>query len=559
MPGRRAGLAAALLVLSGALVACGSAPVDDEPWQAVQGYNRALGGVVNPDGPAGGTLRLVTRYRCGDWTPEAATSDTCRNLQRLLTRQLTAFGTLPGSRGSTTVPDLATEPGQPNEDRTQWTYRLRPGVRWADGEPLTAEQVAEGIRLLGTAIPGVAVRSVAVEDDSVITIDLQSPVGNLDAALALPQAAPHRPGGPAASGPFMIESAGDRVVLVRNPEWDEATDPIRRPKVDRVEIRSVLTVAEALDLLAAGAVDLVIEGTMTQRQVDAVIARPAVAAISDNPGTSRTLMLAVPGYGHRPWQSVECRQGVFAGVDRRAVVEAIGGGIRPPSFVGFPATTLSPPTIASFDWSFEPFAVGPDRTGDVAAATALLDSCAPEQERIATLAVRDSAASSRVAAALTASMARVGVEVRVVAVPWSDWRAFSTSPAALERAGIDWVLLDQAAAIPGVWGFWYRLVSGDLVGVEPSTNVAQVRIPAVDVLLDSDLIASDDVLMLDSVGRTIDRLTLDSARYLPLAYLRTLHQRPAWLTDVTTNGALGNQYDLVNIGTTRTRERPPGL
>ncbi len=541
---------AALLMAVGTLAACSAQAGDEpEPWTTVPGFNRAVGGVANPGGAAGGTLRLVTRYNCLDWLPEQATTDVCRNLHRLLTRQLTAFGTAPGSRGSNTVPDLAQAPGEPDESRTRWSYRLREGVEWSDGTPVTAQQVAAGIARAGATIPGVDVRDIEVGADGGLVVVLAAPVGNLDAALALPQAAPLAPAASLASGPFMVQSVrGPLTVLARNPHWTAETDPVRRPLADQVQVRQVATVAEALDAVDGGQADLVIEGTLVQRVVDAVVADPAVAALSDNVGTSRTLMLAVPGYGNQAWQSQDCRQAVFSALDRHAVVDAIGGGIVPTSFVAFPATTLSPPTISSFDWSYEPFAVG-GRFGDVPAARALLETCAEGEARRAVLAIRYGEQPARVAAAIRASVARAGIEVEVVTVPAGTWRSTITSPAALRETGVDWVLLDQAAAIPGVWGFWYRLVSGDLVGAEPSTNVAQASLPAVDVLLDSEQIASDDSLMLDSVGRTIDRLTLDSGRYIPLAYVKTLHERPAYLTDVTTNGALGNQYDLVNIGT----------
>lgn len=41
---------------------------------------------------------------------------------------------------------------------------------------------------------------------------------------------------------------------------------------------------------------------------------------------------------------------------------------------------------------------------------------------------------------------------------------------------------------------------------------------------------------------------LDSAAYIPLAFMQTLEFRPARLSNVTTSGAFDNQYDVVNIG-----------
>ena len=44
------------------------------------------------------------------------------------------------------VPDLATDLGTPNEDFTEWTFTIRDDVKWEAGDPVTAEEVAFGIK-----------------------------------------------------------------------------------------------------------------------------------------------------------------------------------------------------------------------------------------------------------------------------------------------------------------------------------------------------------------------------------------------------------------------------
>ena len=44
------------------------------------------------------------------------------------------------------VPDIATDLGTPNADFTEWTFTIRDGVRFEDGTPVTADDVAYGIK-----------------------------------------------------------------------------------------------------------------------------------------------------------------------------------------------------------------------------------------------------------------------------------------------------------------------------------------------------------------------------------------------------------------------------
>ena len=537
-----------LLVAALALAACGSPRARNASWDATDGFDEALWSIVDPSTTVGGTLRVATTRDCGDWDPALAAGGTCRNLQRLVNRQLTAFGAGHGRRSAIAVPDLAVARGAANADRTRWSYRLRAGVLWSDGTEVTPEQVADGIRWLGRRVPGVDIASVTTGANGRIDISLRAPVGDLDAVVALPQAAPRRGEQQAFTGPFLVaEHSPTGSVLVRNPHWQAMTDPVRQPLVERVEIIRAQSADAAMALLADGKVDVVMDGTLDPDVARRILTQPSVAEMADNPGTGTVVMLALPGYGNAVWKRQECRQAVFSAVDRRAIVDVYGRDLPLPAFAAHAATTLSAPTIASFDWSFEPFNVG-DRSGDVEAAVSRIEACAPDAPLRATLAVPKTVESEAVAAVVRDSVARAGIEVEIDAVPLSDWVALTTSPNRLAKRGIDWVLMQRSAAIPGVWGFWYPLVSGDLVGREPSTNIAQVDLPAVEVLLDSDATASDDSIRLDTLGRTVDRLVLESARYIPLVYRRMLLLRPDPLVNVTVNGGLGNEYDLVNVG-----------
>ena len=530
------------------IAGCSAGAEPSTAGTSVPGFDRAVDYVVNPGGPDGGVLRLISTRDCGDWLPEQAVSAWCVNMQRLMTRQLMTYGSDAGRRGAVIVPDLAAGRGTPNEDRSSWTYELQPNVRWEDGQSITMDQVAEGIRALDLSRRDVSVASIELGASGTITVTLRKPSTDFDALLALPVSAPRRvPGAALASGPFRIVSTGMSTVFERNPQWDQATDAARHPRVDRIEFTVVSTDAEMAGELRAGRADLAVQGRMDSSLAGELLDDPSVAATSDNPGTGRSAMLAVPAYASDALRNVDCRRAVFSAVDRLGVVAALAGGVDPVALAAEPATSLSPPTIPSFDWSYQPFAVG-DGSGDLDAAKASLERCGRPSGFPVRLAFAATSTNSKIVASLAAALERVGI--LVVGVPFApiDYVRLTSSPAAMRGEQIDLALLVQAPMVSGTWGFWNPLVSGDLVGSGLSTNVAQVRIPSVDILLRAPEITSTSPAVQESVGRMIDRLVLDDCSYIPLASVKSILHRPPMLTNVTTNGALGNGYDLVQIG-----------
>ena len=43
------------------------------------------------------------------------------------------------------IPDLATDLGTPNDDYTEWTFTIRDGVKYENGQTVTAKDLAYGI------------------------------------------------------------------------------------------------------------------------------------------------------------------------------------------------------------------------------------------------------------------------------------------------------------------------------------------------------------------------------------------------------------------------------
>ena len=224
----------------------------------------------------GGKVRVRDRHLLAtslDPT-EAHSSDTTSLLSGLVVRSLTQYAYDEASGDVVLVPDLATDLGTPNEDYTEWTFTLRDGVTYEDGASVTAEDVGFAIdrSFDRSTFPAGAdySRRYFLNGDTyqgpytdeqrsscgcyeivgdTITIRMARPFpdmpfwGAFPAMSAIPEAesAPQGYGRhPVATGPYRVEeyTPGRSLTLVRNDEWDPATDPARTQYPDSYDFRT---------------------------------------------------------------------------------------------------------------------------------------------------------------------------------------------------------------------------------------------------------------------------------------------------------------------------------
>ena len=112
-----------------------------------------------------------------------------------------------------------------SEDGLTWTFTLRRGITFSNGEPLTAQIAADALELARTEGSRYAARladvvSVAAdeEDPLTLTITLARPNGSLPLLLDIPVALGEgdRPLG---TGPYVLSGGGDGLVLSRRDGW----------------------------------------------------------------------------------------------------------------------------------------------------------------------------------------------------------------------------------------------------------------------------------------------------------------------------------------------------
>jgi peptide/nickel transport system substrate-binding protein len=259
------------------LAACGGSG-DSSPSSTVptQGAGGGAGAGKNPDaqGPlevpsqasSGGTVTVDTVNVPATFDPTRAYYTDSTAILNLVTRALTEYAYDPDTNDMVLVPDMATDLGQHNKDFTEWTFTLKDGLKYEDGTPVKAQDIAyaisrsfaieelpdgptyqlqffqDGDTYKGPYKDKSPYKGVTVDGNS-ITIHMSRPFPDMDyyasfpTFTGIPKAKDTKEeygNHPLATGPYMFKDykPGTSLTLVKNPNWDPATDPGRIQSVD---------------------------------------------------------------------------------------------------------------------------------------------------------------------------------------------------------------------------------------------------------------------------------------------------------------------------------------
>ena len=171
-------------------------------------------------------------------------------------------------------------------DKLTYTFTLRPGLKWHDGQPVTAADCVASIRrwaardAVGQKLMSF-VLAVEPKDPRTIEIRLKEPTALLLPALGKPNSnvpfmMPKRIAetdpftqitDPTGSGPFIFQRAlwrpGHLAVYVRNPDYIPRAEPPsrlaggKRALVDRIEWLAMPDHLQAINALQAGEIDFI--------------------------------------------------------------------------------------------------------------------------------------------------------------------------------------------------------------------------------------------------------------------------------------------------------------
>ncbi|MFI6350414.1 ABC transporter substrate-binding protein [Streptomyces sp. NPDC050560] len=218
-----------------------------------------------------------------------------------------------------------------NADASQWTVRVRDGIRFSDGGPLTADDVLFSLRTLATHPGGQAGLLARVDfggarrqDKRTLTLPLKQPDGFFDLALAqsmfvFPDGTKNLGKAPG-SGPYRLSrwAAGKSSLLKPHPSyWDADRGG---PYLDEIEIFSVADASARLSGLKAGQFDYV--GSVPLPSARAERANDAVRVLLPPKELWNELAFTM-NLDMRPFTSADLVNAVKYAIDREAMVKLV--------------------------------------------------------------------------------------------------------------------------------------------------------------------------------------------------------------------------------------------
>jgi peptide/nickel transport system substrate-binding protein len=305
------------------------------------------------------------------------------------------------------VPDIADGPAQVSPDRRTYTFRLRAEVRYAppvnrevtatdfitaierlydkqsrlSGGPIFADLIA-GAAAFGAGKTS-RISGLAAPNPRTLQITLEQPAGDFLSILTLPFFAPV-PGEYAAhyqvgdnyaghvvgTGPYTLTTyaPGTTVILDRNPNWDPATDPLRKAWVDRIQFKLGVSIPSIQQAIEHQEADLSLDSHVPQARIDALRADPEQSRrLSVNTTGSLLYLVLETNPKAGAIADVRVRRAVNYAIDKVAYRDAIAGRFAAAGELA--STILAPGSLGYHPYDLYPT---PGGRGDPAKARALL-------------------------------------------------------------------------------------------------------------------------------------------------------------------------------------------
>jgi len=319
-----------------------------KPWFVIVLLSAAL--ILGPSAAAtlaatpkvGGNLRYGTVTEVSSLDPHVYVGSAWKVLIEAIYSQLVGF-----NQNAELVPELAASWEIPNAQT--YIFKLRSGLEFQNGEPLTAADVKYSLERIKNPDTGATLRpnlegvTITAVGNDTVRIELPQPDATLLNVLALPEASivskswmetgPNIKVQANGSGPFKLDQyePGVKAILSRNPAYFVKGQPY----LDEVEFRMIKNDDARVNALRTGAVEMI--DFVPWKDIDA-LNRDSNIIVESAGGAFMNLW---PNATKKPFDDPRVRRAVAYAIDREAISKAAFFGHGSPLY-GPPTTSDSP-------------------------------------------------------------------------------------------------------------------------------------------------------------------------------------------------------------------------
>jgi peptide/nickel transport system substrate-binding protein len=313
------------------------------------------------------------------------------------------------------VTPLLAESWQVSPDLKTYTFKLRKGVKFQNGEPFNAQAVkysydrAAGDKSTNKDKRTFASLSTQVVDEHTVVIinkeidpDLPFLLGQGTAVIVEPKSADTNATKPVGTGPYRLENwvRGSSITLTR---WDGYRNP-GAVKLRRATFRFIPDPAAQVAALLAGDVDLF--PRVTPRSVPQFQNNPRFQVVVS--GSRAKTILAINNK-KKPLDDVRVRRAIAAAIDRKAVIQGAGDGYGAP--IGSHYVPGAPGYVDTT--GINPY--NPDK------ARALLKEAGVKTPLELTLTLPPPPYARQGGEVIASQLAKVGITAKLQNVEWAQW------------------------------------------------------------------------------------------------------------------------------------------
>jgi peptide/nickel transport system substrate-binding protein len=312
------------------------------------------------------------------------------------------------------VTPLLAESWEVSPDLRTYTFRLRKGVKFSNGEPFNARAVKFSFDRAGDEKSTnkdkrtfANISTQVVDDNTVVLInkeidpDFLFLVGQATSVIVEPKSAATNATQPVGTGPYRLENwvKGSSIVLARRDDYRNAA----AIRIRRATFRIIPDPAAQMSALLAGDVDVF--QRVTARGIDQFRANPKFQVITSG---SRAKTILALNNKKKPLDDVRVRRAINMALDRNAVIKGAADGF------GTPIGSYYPPSAPGYVDLTKVNAYNPDQ------ARALLKEAGVSNLEL-TITLPPPPYARQGGEVIASMLNKVGITARLQNVEWAQW------------------------------------------------------------------------------------------------------------------------------------------